>query len=248
MRKLDKSGLFLFDMGIFKFFRNRKAISSEVKVEDISFSDIEDWIKKKVEILLRNETETLRKAEDKLKEFYISVESKLEGLEKIDLKSKKEHERTKILVRQGLNNYVNSVRVLLRDLNGLDKNNLENFARELNKMFMHFEKTSAVFYGRATYLIGDEMAAVRNEIRIFYNGMLKEIGESLINDLKRTDKIKLKLEKINNNNFMEIEKGIMVRNEKIDEAMNKEKGLRGEIEEILNSSEHALRLKVRENI
>ncbi len=179
-------------MGLFGFFK-KKPIELEVESEEISFGDIGKWIESKDKSLKGIEDETLEKIGGMLDEFYVSLGEKLEIIEGIDIESKKEHGRVKLLVRQGLENYITSVRNLLRDLGGIDKKDLAKFVQEIGKIFVLFEKSSAKFYERATYLIGDEMAAVRNEIRRF-NNELAEMFEgdgSSIKDLKRVMDVKL---------------------------------------------------------
>ena len=237
-------------MGIFDFLRNKKTIKTEAEIEAVAFGNIGNWIQKKEENLLKDEAETLGNIGKKSEDFYVFINEKLEVLEGVDIESKKEHGRAKILVRQGLDKYINSVRILLKELNDVDKNNLEKFSVKVGEMFVRFEKTSMKFYERATYLVGDEMVVVRNEIRKFYNGLVKTFEESSIGDLKRIEIIKSKLGEFERveRDFDEIEKEIAANDLKIDKAKVLVKKIEGEVEDIRNSSEYVSGMNAREEI
>jgi hypothetical protein len=239
-------------MGIFDFFRGKKIIESGDEVGKIDFEEIEKWLDGKEKDLKKSEREALEDIGERLKRFYISLEEKLEVLGGIDIESKKEYERAKILVRQGLDKYVGFVRVLLKDLKDLEKKDLEKFIREVSGKFILFEKTSARVYERATYLVGDEMAAVRNEIRRFYNGLVEifEKKESLIKNLKRGGNVRLKLvefEKVRGS-LKDIEKEIKIDDLRIEKVKKKIDGLNDEIERIRESSEYVSNLKIEAEI
>ena len=235
-------------MGILDFFRGKKSAEREVEIESVAFDGVKSWVADKETGLRKDERETLVKIEGMLKEFYVSAGEKLGILEGVDIESKKEHGRAKILVRQGLDKYINSVRVLLKEVGALEKKDLGKFAQEIGKVFVFFEKTSAAFYERATYLVGDEMMAVRNEIRKFYNGLVKmfEGNKMLIESFGRFEKINLKfgeIEKVEYN-FKEVGKEIVANEEGVEEGREKVKGLEGEIDKIKDSSEYILNLKM----
>jgi len=223
---------------------------SELKVEskEISFSDIGRWLEDKNKNLKGTESEILEKIGEKLEEFYVSLGEKLEVLEGIDIESKKEHGRAKLLVRQGLDKYIDSVHVLLKNLKTIKKDNLEKFSKEISRTFVLFEKSSAKVYERATYLVGDEIAAVRNEIRKFYNGLAKmfESEDSSIKDLKKVMDIKSKLNEFKGfkEKIGEVSEEIKEKDLKIEKAKKEVEKLMEEIEEIKNSSEYASNLKM----
>ena len=239
-------------MGIFSFLKSKKSVELEVENEEISFDGIRKWLEDRRKSLREGEEETLEKISGKLDEFYVSLGAKLDVLESVDIESKKEHGRAKILVRQGLDKYIDSVHILLKNLKALDKSDLEKFSREISEAFVLFEGTSAKVYERATYLVGDEMAAVRNEIRRFYNGLVEmfEGDGSLVSDLKMVVDVKLKLgefEKLEEN-VKEVEKEIEVSDKKIGEAKKKVEKLMEDVEKIKNSSEYISNLKTGEEI
>jgi len=235
-------------MGMFNFFRGGKSV--DVKSESVAFDDVRSWLENKDKILKKEETGVLEEIGERLNEFYVAVEEKLSVLEGIDIEGKKEYERAKILVRQGLNKYIISVRVLLKELTKIDLGNFGEFAEEIGKVFNYFEKSSAKFYARANYLVGDEMAAVRNEVRRFYNEMVGILERPLIGKLKKVEDVRAKLDEFEKVEIMfkKIGNEIVVRDKKIDRAREKVKGLEIEIEDIKNSADHVAGIKAREDV
>ncbi|MBU2576481.1 MAG: hypothetical protein KKF50_02055 [Nanoarchaeota archaeon] len=239
-------------MGLFSFFKSKKPVETESGIENVSFDDIGKWLGEKNKSLRENEQETLDEIRGRLEGFYVSLGEKLGVLESIDIESKKEHGRAKLLVRQGLDKYIDSVHILLKDLKALDGGNLGNFAQGISKTFVNFEKTSAKVYERATYLVGDEMAAVRNEIRRFYNGLMEmfEKDGSSIKDLKRVKDIELKLGEFEKSrkDLGEIGGEVELNDLEIERAKKKVEKLVGEVKKIKNSSEYTANLKVGEEV
>jgi len=237
-------------MGMFGFFKNKKVEPSEVIKRKLGFEEIEKWVSDKEERLGKEEKLAIDEILGKLDEFYISVGEKLEVLEGIDIEGKKEHGRAKILVRQGLNNYIDLVKGLIGDLRKIGKDDLGKFGEEVGRVFVLFEKSSAKFYERATYLVGDEMVAVRNEIRKFYNGLVGMFEDSMIGDLRKVVEVKLILKEVGEveDSIAEVEKEISVRDKKIDEAKGQVVKLEREIDEIRKSAEYVSGLKVVEEV
>lgn len=239
-------------MGMFDFFKGKKKVERASEIGKISFEDIRKWVEDKSKDLRENELEVLEEVGGKLELFFISLEEKLRVLEDIDIESKKEYGRAKLLVRQGLDKYIDFVYILLKDLKALERKNLEEFFRKISETFVHFEKMSAKVYERATYLVGDEMAAVRNEIRRFYNGLMEMFkGEdSSIKDLMKIRNIKIRLSE-----FEEFREKVGKVNEEIEEkdlrikkAEKRVEELKRNIGKIRNSSEYVSNLKMIEEI
>lgn len=252
IHKLDKRQLSLFCMGIFSFFKSKKSAEPVAEIESMAFDGIKSWLDNKDKALRENEREALGGIHGRLDEFYVSVEEKLEVLNKIDIESRKEHGRAKLLVRQGLDKYINFVGALVKDLRALGERDLEKFAREIIRAFTHFEKTSAASYGRATYLIGDEMAAVRNEIRRAYNDIAKllEGDKLLVESSRKIEKISSKLDELGvvERNFGEAGEEIIANEKRVEKAKKNIEKLESEIEEIKSSSEYTSGLKARDEI
>ena len=237
-------------MGLFDFFKGK--VKEDIEVERVSFGDIGKWLKGRGKNLSGDEQNTLVNIGVQLDEFYVSLGEKLEVLEGIDVESRKEHERVKILVRQGLDKYIDSVRTLLKDLKALRGDDLGKFAQEISRTFVLFEKKSARTYERATYLVGDEMMVVRNEIRRFYNGLVEMFkgDESSIKELRRIRNIEMKLDEVEKigNNVEEVEGELGMNGSKIGKGRGRIVELMGEVEKIKNSSEYILNLKTEKEI
>jgi len=262
---------------MFDFFRKKKLIGGKVEVASFSYGDAGKVFEERAIVLREKERRILSEIEGRFGDFYISVEEKLGVLEGIDIEGKKEHDKAKILVRQGLDKYIYSVRVLLRELKkksslGAEKFNSKNwkgsdsgnpeefsfagglvkFVSEIGKVFIEFEKKSAKVYERATYLVGDEMKAVRNEIRKFYNGLLKtfEEEESFLGDLSRVREIRLKFDEVGGieGKLKEFEEEIRLNEEGVVKLGRKVVGLREEVDVIRKSVEYVSGLKVVEEI
>jgi len=237
-------------MGMFGFFRKKELVEEKVVVE--SFEDAVGIFEERVVVLKSREREVLADVIERLDGFYVSVEEKLGVLEGVDIEGKKEHERAKILVRQGLDKYVGLVRGLVDDLRKLERDDLGKFAREVGRVFVGFEKASARVYERATYLIGDEMMAVRNEIRKFYNGLLKTFDgkKVLIGDLRRAKEIRGKLDEVSRMEGRLV--GLKDEVSEIDSAVVRLKGdvvrLKGEVEDVKVSSEYVAYLKLKDKV
>lgn len=239
-------------MGILSFFKGKRPVETEVQVKEIRFDEIDKWLEEMEDAFGSDEQRTLEKIGERLGEFYVSIESKLKVLEVIDIESKKEHGRAKLLVRQGLDSYVNSVKALIRDLKNIEMENVGKFALEVSKLFGHFEKSSAIFYGRANYLVGDEMAAVRNEIRKFYNGLVEifEGDKSPISNLKSIGEVRLKFREFSKgqNNLKENNEEIEKKNVEIDKLKKNVEKLMKEIEKMRGGSEYVSNLKTEDEI
>lgn len=239
-------------MKMFKFFKGKGSFESEAKVEEVSFGDIGKWIEVRGNDLGKHEEGIFVDIARRFEDFYISLGGKLEVLKEIDVESKNEHGRVKVLVRQGLDKYINFVDILLKGMRGIRLYDLDKVIREISDVFIGFERDSAKGYERATYLIGDEMGAVRNEIRGFYNGLVKtfEVDDSSIRDLGRIRDVRLKLDEFENvgKNVEGIKKEIKENGDDIRKAEERVKELKSEAEEIGLSSEYVANLKKGEDI
>lgn len=239
-------------MGMLDFFRKKKLSGTEKEVEEISFDDIGKWVEAQSKDLGEDEKRVLVSIGEKLDEFYVSLDEKLEVLKGIDIESRKEHGRAKVLVRQGLDKYINFVHILLKDLGGIKMRGLDGVIREVGEMFGKFERSSAKSYERATYLVGDEMMVVRNEIRGFYNGLVKmfEDDKSSIRDLNRVGNVKVRLNEFEDGkkNSDVVRKEIEVKSRNIGKAKAKVEELNSEIEKIKSGSEYVANVKMGEGI
>ena len=237
-------------MGMFDFFRKKKLVEEGVEVE--TFEDAKKVFRERVEVLRKREEGVLLEIVGKFEDFYVSIEGKLGVLEGVDIESKKEYERAKVLVRQGLDKYVGLVYDLLKELRKLEKEDLVRFVDEVGKVFVGFERGSAKTYERATYLVGDEMMAVRNEIRGFYNGLLKMFDRErdLIDGLRSVREIRLKFDEVGRleGKLREFEGEVLVNDAWVEKAEMVVGKLKGEIEMIKSSSEYISNLETKREV
>ncbi|MBU3923367.1 MAG: hypothetical protein KJ592_00455 [Nanoarchaeota archaeon] len=234
-------------MGIFNFLKKK-----EVKVVDLSFEEAGGRLEEMKKLSRTREIEVLSRVTKMLDGFYDSVEDKLGVLESVDIESKKEYERVKLLVRQGLDKYIYSVRGLLEELRALERDEIGKFVREVGEIFIGFEKKSFKVYERATYLIGDEMMAVKNEIRKFYNGLVEifEKEKGLIGNLNVVKDVRLKLGEIEKFeiDLREIEREIEENNVWINNERRKIRKFSEEVEETKKSSEYVSNLRLKDEV
>ncbi len=238
-------------MGIFDFLKNKNVVESG-EVADLFFGNVREKLDERSNVLVKNEAEVLREIKKGFDDFYVFVEEKLAILEGVDIESKKEHERVKLLVRQGLDKYVDFVRGLLKDLKALEKNDLDVFSREVSEVFDVFEMRSYKVYDRATYLIGDEMSSVRSGIRKFRADLIKVLkkNKKLIENLEVVRSVELKLSEVEKveADLKNFRRGIEENNVKIDDGKKKIRELEVEVEVIKKGSEYILNLERREGI
>jgi hypothetical protein len=238
-------------MGMFDWVRKKK-VSPKVERRDIAFGDIGKWIDSCGGDLGEHEKELLAAIKEKLDGFHVSLGEKLDVLKAIDIEAKNEHGRAKVLVRQGLDKYVNFVHILLKELGNIKMKDLDKVIKKIGDEFANFEKNSAKGYERATYLVGDEMGAVRNEVRGFYNGLVKMFDgdKSSIRDLNRLGNVRLKMKEFKDGEKSagDIKKEIEMKSRDIGKAKARVEELNSEVEKIRLSSEYVANVKMGESI
>lgn len=183
-------------MGFFNKFKKKKI---ETKgPEKISFKDLVKLFENEEDLIKASEKKFFEECDSTIKDHIDEINKKVEVLENFDIESKKVEQRAKILVKQGLDKYLNSIRIFKKDLTKLEKKDISDFIKNSNKIFSDFEKNSFLFYHRATYLIGDEIGSLKNEIVVFFKELLKIFRkyEETINREESLKKIKSFFEEI----------------------------------------------------
>ncbi len=237
-------------MGILDFFRRKKVSKPESK--EIEFDEIENWLEDKTKGINKKEGEVFDLIRGKIDLFMGEIGKKTKVLEAVDVESKKVEDRVKIIVRQSLDKYLNFVSIFIKELDEIEKQNLCQFIDELNKIFSEFDKHSYVFYKRATYLIGDEIAAVKQEINNlseYFTKLFKE-SEEIVKSLKAVFSIKLKLRKIDElvASIDKINSEVKVLDERIKNKKDKVEEILEEIGKIKTSKGYRENLKKHEEI
>ena len=183
-------------MGLLNFFKRKT--KPEIKPTKINFSEIESWLTKKEEQLNKKEAQIFSLIEQRMNIFFNELNEKLKILKSVDIESKKVEDRAKIIVRESLERYVGYVDTLTSELKKLKKQNLAQFIADINKIFFNFDKHSNIFYQRATFLIGNEIADVREEIKNLYKYLVELLNENkeIIDSSEKLSKVRLKLKQV----------------------------------------------------
>lgn len=228
-------------MGILDFLRKKKIQKEEIKLDEISFNEIETWLSQKA----RENTEKAKKVFNLVNErtnlFLSELNLKLNILKEIDIEAKKVEDRAKIIVKQSLEKYISYVNLFVEELKKLNsqEQEIKEFFKRVNKTFSYFEKHSYIFYQRSTYLVGDELVAVKHEMV-----NLSEYFTKLFNDNKKTldssekiSYVKLKLKKLDETkkNIKELESKTFSLGENITECEKKKGGILDKIEKTKKS-------------
>ena len=181
-------------MGIFDFLK-RKKIEEEQK---ISFNEVKTLIENKRKDISEKEKEFFTDVKNKISLDIKEITKKLTILENIDVKEKKVEDRVKLIVRENLNNYINQVKTLIESLNNLKEENLETLIKNINDIFSGFDKRSNMSYQKATFIIGKEIAAVRESIGSLSKKLVEIFDENkeIIDTSKTLSLIKHKLNQI----------------------------------------------------
>jgi len=239
-------------MGIFNFFKRKKIREPEPILEKITFNKIPNWLSGKTEEIKEKEKEIFDSIKEKINVFLPELDAKIKVLESIDIESKKVEGRVKIIVKQGLDKYLSHVHVFTKELGDSKKHELEQFIKDIDKIFSSFHKHSNVFYHRANYLIGDEIAAVKQEIVDLSKYFIKLFNdtEKTINSLRKISSIKSELNRLNSTEITldKIDSEIKSLAEKMRDSKEKEKRVLQEINNIKMSKDHMENLKKQEEI
>jgi len=168
-------------MKLFNFLKRKKTIEKNNENKEVLWEELGSYIlteQKKVE---ENKSEFFESVHNIILEHSADIEKKVETLESIDIDSKKIEERAKIIVKQSVEKYVTEVKKLLFQLKNSRQEAIEEFINQVNQSFAHFDKRSAIFYGRSNYIIGDELLTVKNSIQKIHQEF-----STLLNSKKET--------------------------------------------------------------
>lgn len=236
-------------MGIFDFFKKKK---TEPEIQSISFEEIKESLSKKRQEIEEKQREPKKQIEESLSELIKGLEESMFVLENVSLKDKKAMEREKLIVKQNLNNFIYYLEKLISDLKELNLGYFETLINDINALFSEFEKKSIISFQKSTYLIGEELGGVRDNIARFFrsfNGVVKE-NKFLIEQMKTISAIKEKLNEIEGLKKIEYEnKEIIISIEdKIKSLYNKIQEKKEEIASIKRSQEYTEQMNVRQEL
>jgi|SRR3989344_3454962 len=236
-------------MGIFDFFKKKK---TELEIETIGFNEIKEFLSKKRQEIEGKQSQPKKQVEEILSELIKKLEERVEILENVELKNKKALEMEKLIVKQNLTNFVYHLKKLVSDLKKVNLGSFETLIDEINSVFSEFEKKSLISFQKSTYLIGEELGGVRDNIAKFFrsiNGIVKE-NIFLVDQKKIISFIKEKLNEIESLEKIEYEnKEIIVDIEnKIKNLEEKIKNQRGEIANIKRGQEYLKQINSKQEL
>ncbi len=236
-------------MGIFDFFRKK---IQEPEMEKISFNEIGDWLDKKETEIKEQEKKVFGLIKERINLFIGEIEEKMRILEGVNIEGKKVEERAKIIVGQSLSKYVGYVRIFVRELGELEMRNLGEFVKNVEKIFSDFEKHSYNFYEKATYLIGDEIANVKQDIIDLFEYFSKLFRENqeVVNAMKKISDVRLRLNKVDelNDGITKNNLEVELLNKNIDESKERVSDVLKKMEKIRLDGDYAKNLKKIEEI
>jgi len=241
-------------MGIFDFFRKivKENRAEKIVNEKLAFSEIEDWIEKKIKENEFKEKEILVIIRGKIRRFSGELREKIVILESVDVEAKKEKDDIKGIVNNSRKDYIRAVENFLENLNNLDMNGFEEFMKKINKIFLDFNKSSYKNYERATILIGKEMGSIKEGLKVFSKELIKTFDKSkgVVDSFKRISLVKSKLDMISSidRTLGRISETRLSLNEKIKGKEEENKKLLEEIEKIKKSGDYLERLRTQKKI
>ena len=243
-------------MGFINFLKKVTGINrvekSKRKTEKVTFDDIGNLIEDKIKKIEDKENKIFILIKNKISVTIKELDEKVRVLENIDIDSIKSEDRIKLIVKGNLNNYIQYVKNLTEKLYNLKEENFEKFIAVLNEVFLDFDKKSHMSYQKATFLIGNEIAVIR-EIIINFSKYLEKVfkeNKDIIDSSKIIYFIKLKLEEIDEikENIRRVDEKNRYLDKEIKNIKETNKGVLEEIDEIKKKDSYIENLKKQEEI
>ena len=221
------------------------------KISHINLSELPA----KVESLMNNRQEWNQKLKKQLKERISKFEkesgSAIKSLANIDLSKRKEYERIKLIVQDNLNLYAARIGNLGKDLAEIEEPYSFDYIKRIFSAINEFARLSNLSYEKATYLVGEEMAAIKKEVKRFAQdiGAIAEENKLLFEEAKTADNVFKLFNELRQSEALsdDIRNEIARLNLKIKEQDDKYKGIKAEIVRIKESEEHKKDSRKREN-
>jgi len=231
-------------MGILDFLKKifNEPEKTESTIGKIAFSEIEDFIKKKINETNAKENETISLIKHKITLFTSELKEKIKIVEGVDIEAKEKNDRVKSATNEGRRKYMESLERFIETLEAINQTSLEKVTAEINSDFLRFNENSKMSYERATILIGKEMGNIRE--------ILKNLSKELITIFNENKEIMLiskrfSLIKSKYNEILEIKEKLIKIKEEIINITNKilkkekeSKEILKNIDKIRNSSEY----------
>jgi len=184
----------------------------------------------------------------KVSTFQEEIREKVKNLERVNIEEKKVEERTKIIVKENLGNYVNHVKKLSEEVKNCGEKRLEEFREIVPEIFSDFNKKTFKSYQKSIFLAGSEVVVVRRCVGDFFSHLDKIFKKYKWENMEVANLVATKLK-----NMRKIEEGRKEAEEKIKNLEKKEERLEREelkldedVERIKKSKNYLANLKRKE--
>jgi hypothetical protein len=190
-------------MGIFNFFKKKpkQEETEEIVIEKLEFSQISPWVDKKLKKNTSEEEKAISLIKETIKQFTKELKERISVLQEVNVDEKKSQDHYKTIVKDSREKYIEMLEKLFERLDNIEEPKLKDFIDRVNKVFLDFDKNSYKNYERATILIGKEMAAIKDTLKVFSKELVKTFEEKrpLTSQFNNLAKIKEKINQINLN-------------------------------------------------
>jgi len=234
-------------MGFLDFFKKKKI---EIEIEEISFDELGDWIANKKKSNKNKEKEIINSVDNNVKELLEKLEEQIRVLENINIDQKKVDDRAKLIVRENLHQYIYYLKKLIDNLNNLERD--ANIINNIDKLLSDFSLRSNMSFQKATFIIGDELGKVREDIADFSRNLknIIENNKDFIENIKVISLVDEKLKKIEELDKLEIEINGNLDNGKkeIEDLRELNKKIESNIREIENTEEYLVEKRKEEEL
>ena len=228
--------------------------SHEPRAEKISRITLSE-LPARVELLANNRQAWNQKLKKQIKERIFQLEKEtgiaIESLMNFDLSKRKEYEKIKHTVQENLNLYTSQLGKLGRDLAKIEEHESSNYLKRIFSLVNEFLKVSHLPYEKATFLVGKEMAAAKNEVMRFAQDIsaIAEENKMLFEEAKLTDNVfslssELKQSEALSKGVQDEIAGLSLKIKELDEKHN---DIKSEIARIKESEEYKKDIEKKEN-
>jgi hypothetical protein len=164
-------------MGILDFFKSKQ---EDKKVEKVRFDEFESFLKN-----LRGKKEQadkiiVKQIKIRLNQTLLEFKEEILGLKNVDLSKKKVEERIKLIVQENLKDYIYLFGKLIENLEKLENISMEDsqlLIRQLDELFIAFDKKSKMSYEKSTFLIGKEFEKIKDSTRLFFRDVKQTLED-----------------------------------------------------------------------
>lgn len=236
-------------------FRKKK----EQEKEKLSFSEIKGRLEQKQKEIEEAKIQAKKEIQKQVNNFNLEIKEIIQKLKLINLNSRKEEERIKLIVMENLKLYIEYLERLVQSLKDSDNFEASQYIKNISQIFDNFNKNSKMAFEKATILIGKELGEVKDKIKELsanFNNILKEKAD-ILSKSDAINELKIVLGRLDedNENKSEIEASI-INLESNYKALSEDKiKLEKQIKELKNSSDFArlseekeIKLKKKQNI